>query len=262
LVLQNTSFAVKLMDPETLRQLFRAEAEKLKLELQQDNIRWRDVVRREYQEMQQQIFTIQRGSAISLQHLHVKLDQQVKNVNDRFAEMRTEIATIRATPPTTASSSVQTRLTLSTQASKRGQPEPDGEDYFSSGVEEWFEGWDEPAWARAYPASSLASQPATKMSSSAMSASASPFAIDPSEVPSLADGVSGEAPSALCAFEHPVQAQTAALTAENLSALVDVLPHNPRRCMLCKYTFKHTRQSSFHHHNIFSMHKLTHEQAQ
>ena len=235
------------MDTETLRLLFRAEAEQLKLELQQDNGRWRELIRRENLEMLQQMLSYQRSSLVAMmQQVNVKMDQQVSTAIERFAELKTQIASIKMTPPSTASSSVQTKLSLSSKASKRGQPEPDGDaSYFSSGVEEWFEGWDEPHWAKAYPAPSMMSEPATQMTASAASASASLFGIDQSEVPSLqADIVSGDAPTDQHVLECPVQAPTVALTAENLSAL-DVLPHNPRRCMLCKRPFVHTRQSSF-----------------
>ena len=231
------------MDPETLRLLFRAEAEKLKLELQQDNGRWREDIRQDLA-MQQQMFSFQRNSLVAMmQQVHVKMDQQVSTVNERFAELKTQIASIQMTPPTTASSSLQTKLSLSTKASKRGQPEPDGDaSYFSTGVDEWFEGWDEPHWARAYPAPS---ESATQMSASAAGASASLFGIDPSEVPSLsAESVSGDAPTVQHVNDCPVPVLSAALTAENLSAL-DMLPHNPRRCMLCKRLFVHTRQCSF-----------------
>ena len=206
------------MDTESLRQLFRAEADKLKAELQQDNNRWYDIMRRENQEMQQQIYSHHRNTMVSMmQQVTVKIDDHCSTLNARIAEIQTQVAAIKATPPTTASSSLQTRLTLSSKNSKRGQPEPDGESLgCSSGVQEWFEGWDEPHWARAYPA--------------------------PSEQQAASEF--GAAPSDQQAIALPVPVPYATLTTQNLSALV-LQAHNPRMCMLCRRPFVHTRQPSF-----------------
>jgi hypothetical protein len=106
------------MDTETLRQLFRAEADKLKLELQQDNSRWHEVMRRENQEMQQTIYSQHRNKMVTMmQQVNVKIDDHCSTVNNEetLAYSDAELQTLNRLFPITSKKCLAERTSKTAQ---------------------------------------------------------------------------------------------------------------------------------------------------
>jgi len=226
------------MDYEFITKLLRTEVASIRSELQQQHHEFQVGLRQENAEMKQQILSSNHEMMQS--HLST-LSGHIVAMDARMKAMQSDITVIKAaTPPSTATSSMQTKLTLSSKNSQRGQPEPDGDmcdfsgDGFSSGVVDWLE-TASPAWVCAYPAPGVEQQLGSEESF------VPHFANKPAESSAQPSENASETTSAQqSANDMLAPVLPAPLTAVNLSAHA-LLTHNPRVCMLCRRPFRNTR---------------------
>lgn len=231
-------FAVSSMDYEFITKLLRTEVASMKSDLQQQHHQFQVLLRQENAEMKQQILS---SNHMMMQSHLSHLSEHIVAMDARMKAMQTDITVIKAaTPPSTATSSMQTKLTLSSKNSQRGQPEPDGDicdfsaDGFSSGVVDWLE-TASPAWVCAYPA------PGVEQQLGSQESFVPHFAHQPAESSAQPSEKDAETTSAQqSANDSLAPVLTAPLTAVNLSAHA-LLTHNPRVCMLCRRPFRNTR---------------------